>query len=227
MADSGITAVPGSATYKANPLRIQDPDERKKVVESFQLMAPAFQSRDNRLDVMDVQGLEAVLMFPTGVGVSVEGEFRRSSRNAAHVRAYNRWVQDDWGFDYKCRILTHANVPLADIDVMVAELERVLAEGARTVLLPPGPLNDRSPGDRYYDPFWARLEEAEVRPVIHLGYTQYQRAGASYGLNPNALLDGWHVPSFAMGDRPIMEKRHCWCSIIVPRFRSWGWRHPA
>ena len=32
--------VPGSHTYKANPLRIADPDEREKVVQSFRLMAP-------------------------------------------------------------------------------------------------------------------------------------------------------------------------------------------
>ena len=51
--------VPGSHTYKANPLRIEDPEERAKVVESFRRMAPAFQSRDNRLEVMDVQGLRA------------------------------------------------------------------------------------------------------------------------------------------------------------------------
>ena len=140
--------VPGSHTYKANPLRIADPEEREKVVQSFRLMAPAFQSRENRLEVMDVQGLEAAIMFPSGVGVSVEGEFLDDpAANAANVRAYNRWVQDDWGFAFKNRIFTPANVPLANIDVMVEELERTLAEGARTVLLPPGPLNGRSPAD--------------------------------------------------------------------------------
>ena len=112
--------LPGSHTYKANPLRIDDPEERAKVVQSFRLMAPAFQSRENRLEVMDVQGLEAAIMFPSGVGISVEGQFvDDAAANAANVRAYNRWVQDDWGFAYKNRIFTPANVPLANIDVMV------------------------------------------------------------------------------------------------------------
>src|SRR5262249_5967937 len=154
---------------RANPLKIEDADERAKVVNSFRLMAPAFQSRENRLEVMDVQGLEAVIMFPSGVGVSVENEFLDdAAANAANVRAYNRWVQDDWGFDHKGRILTPANVPLANIDVMVEELERVLDDGARTVLLPPGPLNERSPADPYYDPFWARIQESRARVVVHL-----------------------------------------------------------
>jgi predicted TIM-barrel fold metal-dependent hydrolase len=201
--------VPGSATYKANPLRIEDPDERERVVQSFRMMAPAFQNRDNRLEIMDVQGLEAAIMFPTGVGVSVANEFLDDpNANAANVRAYNRWVQDDWGFDYKGRILSPANVPLATIDLMVSELDRVLAEGARTILLPPGPLNDRSPGDPYYDPFWARVEEAEVRPLIHLGYTKYQRAGAAYGYDPDMhYFDGFDAFQWFSywGDRPIME----------------------
>jgi predicted TIM-barrel fold metal-dependent hydrolase len=207
--EHGMVHVPGSHTYKANPLRIEDPVEREKVVQSFQMMSPSFQNRDNRLDVMDVQGLQATIMFPTGVGVSVEGEFLDDpDANAANVRAYNRWVQDDWGFDYKSRIVVPANVPLANIDVMVAELDRVLAEGARTVLLPPGPLNGRSPGDPYFDPFWARLQEAKARPLIHLGYTRYQRAGAEYGYDPEMhYFDGFDAFQwFAYwGDRPIME----------------------
>ncbi len=133
-----VVGMPGTATYKANPLRIQDPEEREKVVQSFRLMAPSYQNRDNRLEVMDVQGLAAAVMFPTGVGVSVASEFLDDAEaNAANVRAHNRWVQDDWGFDYQGRILSPANVPLANVDVMVAELDRVLAEGARTVLLLP------------------------------------------------------------------------------------------
>jgi predicted TIM-barrel fold metal-dependent hydrolase len=201
--------VPGSHTYKANPLRIADPEEREKVVQSFRLLAPSFQSRENRLEVMDVQGLEAAIMFPSGVGISVASQFIDDpAANAANVRAYNQWITDDWGWAYKNRIFTPANVPLANIDVMVEELERTLADGARTVLLPAGPLNGRSPADPYYDPFWARIQEAGARPVVHLGYTQYQRAGAEYGYDPNThYFDGFDAFQWFSywGDRPIME----------------------
>ena len=209
MADVLMETTPGAATARSNPLRIEDAGERERVVQEFRSMGPAFQSRDKRLEVMDVQGLEATIMFPSGVGVSVEGDFLDDpGANAANVRAYNRWVQDEWGFDFKGRILTAANVPLANIDVMVEELDRVLAEGARTILLPPGPLNERSPGDPYYDPFWARLQEAQVWPVIHLGYSRYQRQGAMYGYDPDMhYFDGFDAFQwFAYwGDRPIME----------------------
>jgi predicted TIM-barrel fold metal-dependent hydrolase len=201
--------LPGSHTYKANPLKIEDPEEREKVVNSFRLMAPAFQSRENRIEVMDVQGLEAVIMFPSGVGVSVGNQLvDDADANAANVRAYNQWVNDDWGFAYKNRIFSVANVPLANIDVMVAELERVLDEGARAVLLPPGPFNGRSPADPYYDPFWARVQEARACPVVHLGYTKYQRQGAEFGYDPNMhYFDGFDAFQWFSywGDRPIME----------------------
>ena len=201
--------LPGSHTYRANPLRIEDPAERERIVQQFRVMAPAFQGRDARLDVMDVQGLEAVLMFPTGVGVSVANQLLDDAEaNAANVRAYNRWVQDDWGFAYGDRIFTVANVPLANIDVMVAELERVLDEDARAILLPPGPLNGRSPGDPYYDPFWARIQESGARVVVHLGYTRYQRAGAEFGYDPDThYFDGFDAFQWFSywGDRPIME----------------------
>jgi predicted TIM-barrel fold metal-dependent hydrolase len=148
-------------------------------------------------------------MFPSGVGISVESEFLDDpSANGANVRAYNRWVQDDWGFDYKGRILTPATVPLANIEVMVAELERTLNDGARTVLLPAGPLNGRSPADPYYDPFWARIHESEARVVVHLGYTQYQRRGAEFGYDPDThYFDGFDAFQWFSywGDRPIME----------------------
>jgi len=201
--------LPGSHTYKANPLKIEDAEERAKVVNSFRLMAPAFQSRENRIDVMDVQGLEAAIMFPSGVGVSVENDFLDDpDANAANVRAYNRWVQDDWGFAYKNRIFTPANVPLGTVELMVGELERTLDEGARTILLPPGPLNGKSPADPYYDPFWARVEEAGARVVVHLNYTRYQRAGAEYGYDPDThYFDGFDAFQWFSywGDRPIME----------------------
>ncbi len=208
-ADLVIEHLPGAATYKSNPHLIQDVAEREKTVQEYRLLTPSYQNRDKRLEVMDAQGLQAAIMFPTGVGVSVEADFLDDpAANAANVRAYNRWVQDEWGFDFKDRIFAPANVPLASVEVMVEELDRVLAEGARTILLPAGPLNERSPGDPCYDPFWARLQEARVWPVIHLGYTQQQREGARYGYDPDThYFDGFDAFQwFAYwGDRPIME----------------------
>ena len=44
----------------------------------------------------------------------------------------------------------------------------MLAAGARMVLLPTGPAHGRSPGDPWFDPIWARLNEAGVTVAFHI-----------------------------------------------------------
>ena len=41
-------------------------------------------------------------------------------------RAFNRWLEEDWGFDYEDRIFAAPYISLADLDVAVEELECAL-----------------------------------------------------------------------------------------------------
>lgn len=79
-----------------------------------------------------------------------------------NIEAFNRWMDEDWGFQYKDRIYAPAMLSLRDVERAVAELDRVLAAGAKFIMLYPGPAYGRSPGDPYFDPFWARVNEAKV-----------------------------------------------------------------
>lgn len=202
-------AIPGAALGKGNPLRDRTAEERERIVEEFRALEGAYQDRDRRIEVMDAQGIEAALMFPTGVGVGIwSNNWNDPEANIANVRAFNRWSEDTWGFAYQDRIFTPAVVGLVDLDAGLAELDRCIAAGARTVLLPPGPLYDRAPGDPHYDGLWARLNESGVRPVIHLGYTKYQVAGKYYGYAPDMhYFDGFDAFQWLnyWGDRPVME----------------------
>lgn len=202
-------AVPGSALGKGNIFRGKSADERERIVEEFRALEGSYQSRDQRIEVMDAQGIEAAIMFPTGVGVSVwSNNLGDPEANLANVRAYNRWVDDTWGFDYSGRILAPATVGLVDLEAGLVELDRCIQAGAKTVLLPPGPLYDRAPGDPHYDGFWARLNESGVRPLIHLGYTKYQVSGKYFGYDPDThYFDGFDAFQWLnyWGDRPIME----------------------
>src|ERR1043165_321301 len=80
----------------------------------------------------------------------------------ANLEAFNRWLAEDWGFGADGRVIGVPLLSLLDPDLAVAELDRVLAGGARLVPLRPGPIYGRSPADPIYDPFWSRLEEAGV-----------------------------------------------------------------
>lgn len=146
---------------------------------------PEAMDRTTRLQKMDAQGVEAVIMIPT-LGVGVAHELRREPPALfANLRAFNRWLQEDWGFGADGRIYSLPVLSLVDIDLAVAELERVLAEGARSVNLTPGPVNGHSPADPLFDPFWARCQEASIPVVFHLGNDGLTESySAQWGENP-------------------------------------------
>ena len=86
-----------------------------------------YQDRDQRLAVMDEQGLGAALLFPT-LGCGVEEGLRNDiDATMASISAFNRWLEEDWGFDYEHRILAAPMLSLADPEAAVAEVESLIA----------------------------------------------------------------------------------------------------
>ena len=129
-------------------------------------ISPAYRDRDARLSVMDRQGVEKAIFFPT-LGVTVEGLIQDREMLYDCLHAFNRWLDDDWGFAYRDRIFAVPYLSLLDVDRAIAELEWVLARGARAITIRPGPAYGRSPADPHFDPFWARVDEAGVVVTYH------------------------------------------------------------
>jgi predicted TIM-barrel fold metal-dependent hydrolase len=146
-----------------------------------------------RVELMDRQGIEATLMFPS-TGVTIANAIgHHPELLAAHMRAFNRWLSETWSFDYKHRIFSPAVIDLADAHAAVAELDRVMNEGARAIQILPGPAlwatansPGRSPADPVYDPFWARVNEARLLVCLHLGNSGYmEHLSAHWGEDPD------------------------------------------
>lgn len=143
-------------------------------------LRPEYQDRDLRLKIMDEQGLGAVMLFPT-LGCGVEEALRDDiPATMASISAFNRWLEEDWGFDHEGRILGAPMLSLADPDAAGAELDSVLERGARIVHIRPAPVpgpngTSLSLGNKKFDPVWARLAEANVPVAFHLGDSGYQR----------------------------------------------------
>jgi predicted TIM-barrel fold metal-dependent hydrolase len=136
-------------------------------------MRPEYQNRDARLAVMDAQGIESILLFPT-FGVTVEHAMRGDPEaTCAALGAFNRWLEEDWGFGGDGRIFGVPLLSLLDVERAVAELDRLLARGARMVHLLAGPVSGRSPGDPIFDPFWARVSEARTPVAYHAAESGY------------------------------------------------------
>lgn len=143
---------------------------------------PEYRDRDVRLGVMDEQGVEKTLMFPT-LGVTLEG-FMRDDVGMLYdaFHAFNRWLDDDWGFAWKGRIFAAPYIVMLDLERAIAELEWVLTQGARLITIRPGPAYGRSPADPYFDPFWARIEEAGALVTYHAYEGPSEQVDAYYRL---------------------------------------------
>ncbi|OHV39229.1 MULTISPECIES: amidohydrolase family protein [Pseudofrankia] len=134
---------------------------------------PAFTTPADRLTLMDSQGVQATILLPT-LGVAVEQDLAHDVElTYASLRAFNRWLEDDWGYATRERIFAVPLLSLLDIDHAMVELRRVLDAGARLVHLRPGPVGGRSPAHPVNDPFWATCAEAGVPVVFHTSNCGY------------------------------------------------------
>jgi predicted TIM-barrel fold metal-dependent hydrolase len=150
------------------------------------LAYPEFTTREARYKALDTQNVQACLMLPT-TGLLVENECcRKLNPDAwyALMRSFNRWLEEDWGYGSDGRLFGVPLVSLLDPDLAVAELERLIELGPKVVLLRAGPLYGRSPADPIFDPFWARVQEANLIVAFHIGdfgYLDFYATEWGYG----------------------------------------------
>jgi predicted TIM-barrel fold metal-dependent hydrolase len=177
-----------------------------------------YQDREARLHVMDQQGLAAALLFPTlGVGVE-QGLLHDPEATTSCLSAFNRWLEDDWGFAFENRIYAAPLLSLADPQAALLELESLLARGAKLIHVRPAPVpsahGPRSLGHPSHDPVWAAMAEANVPVTFHLGDSGYLRLAAAWGgkaeFEPFAPSDP--LDSVLVDDRAIYDSM---ASMIV------------
>ena len=139
---------------------------------------PAFRNPADRLALLDEQGVYACLMFPTLASLVEERLKDDPDLTIVAIRAFNDWLHEEWGFDYRGRIFSTPIVSPCVLDEGIAELERVLDRGARAILVRPAPVaglrGPRSPFLPEFDPFWARVQEAGVVVALHASDSGYQ-----------------------------------------------------
>ena len=159
--------------YRGNP-------EQQSIVEAFgelEPIRPEYRDPEARLAVMDEQEVAATLLFPT-LGVGLEDALRDDPEAAAGVfSAFNRWLEEDWGFAHEGRIFAVPYVQLLDPEAAVAELRSLIERGAVAVNVRnapvPVPGGYRSPFDPGYDPFWGLAADAGVVVATHAGNDGY------------------------------------------------------
>ena len=150
----------------------------KSMFGELDQISPAYRDRDARHALMNEQGLDAAFFFPT-LGVGMEESLRHDiPALTAAFRAFNRWIDDDWGFAYKSAIYAAPYITLADPQWALDELNWAIGRGVRIIVMRTAPVpalggQTRSPGDAIYDPFWARAAQARVTVAFHSGDAGY------------------------------------------------------
>lgn len=146
---------------------------------------PAYRDRDARLAAMDAQGMQGCIMLPT-LGVGMEQALLPDfDATVATFQAFNRYLEEDWGFAYQERIFTAPYITMCRPDNAVRELEWALERDARFIVMIPGPITTevgmRPPGDPMFDAFWQLANDSGVTVCYHSGETYYSKFMPAWG----------------------------------------------
>src|SRR5580700_11384386 len=100
---------------------------------------PAFREPAPRVELMDEQGIDRALMFPTLASLIEERMRDDPEMTHAVIHSLNEWMHETWSFDYEGRIFATPVITLPIVEKAIEELEWVVERGAKAVLIRPAP----------------------------------------------------------------------------------------
>jgi uncharacterized protein len=122
----------------------------------------------DRLTVMDREGIDVALFYPT-IGIMWEGWVTDQDLATAYTRAYNRWIVDFCSENPK-RLKPIAHVSLLDPAGACEEARRARADGCVGVMISPDPVSRRGRllNDPEIAPLWETLQELDMPASLHV-----------------------------------------------------------
>jgi len=147
-------------------------------------------NREERTQALDQLGFQKQLVFSTfSAGFCFYGALSPEDRYGA-ARAHNRAMAHFCAAD--ARLLGVGALPLDDPARAASELDALLEMGLAAAWIPHGANGGRSPGHDDFDAIWARLAEARVPFVLHVG-------GQPLQLHPDWMNTGRPIPTDWLG----------------------------
>ena len=128
---------------------------------------PAFREPAPRLELMDEQGIDRALMFPTLASLVEERMRDDPELTHAAVHALNRWLHETWTFDYEHRIFATPVITLPIVERAIDELEWVIENGSSWVeplLRNLADVHKKMPQDFLEDPVTVFMRNIHVSP---------------------------------------------------------------
>jgi len=154
----------------------------------------AFDPTD-RSRALDLLGFDAQLVFSTFAPTQFAGHDLELLYGGA--RAHNRAMADFCSAD--SRLIAVGLVPLEDSELAARGVDEALALGCGAVLVPSAPPRDKSPTHPDFDGVWARLQDAGVPFMMHVG-------GGGRLVRPAFHNNGRRVTDFLGGGENIRAK---------------------
>jgi predicted TIM-barrel fold metal-dependent hydrolase len=166
-----LNRIPFTNAQAAEILAQRQADDAKRARAEERLLAEAYKAHGawdsaERSHALDRLGFSAQLVFPT----FATGPFAFADDNElryAGARAYNRAIVDWCSVDERLHAVGY--VPFHDPDAARIELDLVLEAGCKAVLVHSSAVGGRAPSHPDLDSLWARLADADVPFVLHIG----------------------------------------------------------
>jgi predicted TIM-barrel fold metal-dependent hydrolase len=121
--------------------RIGNPDGKsyREIIGRGIDCPPAFRDAAHRLELLDEQGVDYALMLPTLASLIEERMRDDPELCATAIHALNLWMLEAWPYAYKDRIFSTPIVTPGIVDRAIQELEFLLENDARVILMRPAP----------------------------------------------------------------------------------------
>jgi predicted TIM-barrel fold metal-dependent hydrolase len=129
-----------------------------------------------RLKVMDEEGLDMALLFPSLELLA--GDIERGDVAAANARAYNRWITDFVAHDAE-RFYAMGVLPLQSVEAAVNEVKFIAEQGLTGVTFRPERYNGLELFSKEMDRVWSAVEDADLTVGIHGSFGSRMESFAS------------------------------------------------
>ena len=114
-----------------------------------------------RIDVMDAEGIDRVVLFPTELGLALD------AYPPGVCRGYNEWLAEYCRTD-RNRLLGVALLPVDDIEAATAELERVVEQHGFVGFFMKDSVGSHMTDDARYDPLYSAASDLGVPLLLHI-----------------------------------------------------------
>jgi predicted TIM-barrel fold metal-dependent hydrolase len=192
--------------------RVGNPEgkSRREIFGEPMRAIPAFRGPEARLELMNEQGIDRSLMFPTLASLVEERMRDDPEMTHAVIHSLNEWLHETWTFNYENRIFTTPVITLPIVERAIEELEWVVERGAKVVLIRPAPAHGirgpRSFALEEFDPFWEKVVEHDILVAMHSSDSGYERYANDWMGNNSEMLP-FKPQAFRMlqGWRPVED----------------------